>query len=105
MVAPRNRLLSLIVLVILLVSPWLVTHVTAQARDTAGPMRIVSLIPALTEMLFDIGAGKQVVGVGRYDTFPLEVRSLPRVGGLLDPDYEAILRLNPDLVLTYGSQT
>ena len=56
-------------------------------------------------MLFDIGAGRQVIGVSRYDTFPRRVMSLPRLGALLDPDYEGILRLMPDLVLTYSSQT
>ncbi len=76
----------------------------APATPTA-PIRIVSLVPALTEMLFDMGAGQQVVAVSRYDTFPADVRALPKVGGLIDPDYERILRLSPDLVLTYGSQT
>lgn len=66
--------------------------------------RIVSLVPALTEMLFAIGAGPQVVAVSSYDDFPPEARRLPRVGALLDPDVERILALRPDLVLTYGSQ-
>lgn len=78
--------------------------VGAQAPPPRRPARIISLVPALTEMLFDMGAGPQVVGVSRYDTFPPPVRALPKVGGLLDPDYEAILRLRPDLVITYGSQ-
>ena len=68
------------------------------------PQRIVSLVPALTEMLFAIGAGPQVVGVSSYDEYPPQVKSLPRVGALLDPDTERILSLTPDLVLTYGSQ-
>lgn len=67
--------------------------------------RIVSLVPALTEMLFAIGAGPQVVGVGSFDTFPPEIKALPRVGALLDPDTERILSLRPTLVVTYGSQT
>ena len=66
--------------------------------------RVVSLIPALTEMLFAVGAGSQVVGVSSYDDFPLEAKALPRVGALLDPDVERILSLRPDLVITYGSQ-
>jgi len=70
-------------------------------RDAA---RIVSLVPALTEMLFAIGAGPQVVGVSSFDTFPPEVRALPRVGALLDPDTERILTLRPTLVIVYGSQ-
>ena len=69
------------------------------------PQRIISLVPALTEMLFAIGAGPQVVAVSSYDVEPPEVRSLPAVGALVDPDTERIIALRPDLVLTYGSQT
>ena len=65
----------------------------------------MSLVPAVTEMLFAIGAGPQVVGVSSFDTFPPEVEKLPRVGALLDPDIERILSLRPDLVVVYGSQT
>jgi cobalamin transport system substrate-binding protein len=71
----------------------------------AAPARIVSLIPAITEMLFAIGAGPQVVGVGSFDTFPPEIAGLPRVGALLDPNLERILALKPDLVAVYASQT
>jgi iron complex transport system substrate-binding protein len=67
--------------------------------------RIVSLVPALTEMLFAIGAGPRVVGVSSFDEFPPDVAKLPRVGALLDPDTERILSLRPDLVIVYGSQT
>lgn len=69
------------------------------------PRRIVSLVPALTEMLFAMGAGPQVIAVSSYDQDPPEVRQLPRVGALLDPDVERILALRPDLVLVYGSQS
>jgi len=75
------------------------------ASAAAQQRRIVSLVPALTEMLFAIGAGPQVVGVGSFDKFPPEVETLPKVGALLDPDTERILSLRPTLVLTYGSQT
>ena len=74
------------------------------AQSQAGT-RIVSLVPALTEMLFVMGAGPQVVAVSSFDDFPAQVNSLPRVGALLDPDTERILALRPDLVITYGSQT
>ena len=66
--------------------------------------RIVSLVPALTEILFSIGAGDQVIAVSSFDDYPQEVLSLPRVGALLDPDTERILSLRPDLVVIYGSQ-
>ena len=56
-------------------------------------------------MLFAIGAGPQVVGVSSFDAYPPQVKALPRVGALLDPDVERILSLRPQLVITYGSQT
>ena len=74
----------------------------AAAQERA---RIVSLVPALTEMLFAIGAGPQVAGVSSFDQFPPEVRTLPRLGALLNPDTERILSLRPTLVAIYGSQT
>ena len=74
--------------------------VTAQPR----PQRIISIVPSLTETLFAIGAGPQVVGVGSFDTHPSEVATLPRVGGLIDPDMERIFSLRPDLVILHGSQ-
>lgn len=75
-----------------------------QVSAAAAPRRIVSLVPSLTEMLYAVGAGPQVVAVSSYDEFPPEVEKLPRVGALLDPNVERILSLRPDLVLTYGSQ-
>ena len=69
------------------------------------PTRIISIIPAVTEMLFAVGAGPQVVAVGSFDRYPPEVEKLERVGALLDPDLERILALKPDLVVVYGSQT
>jgi iron complex transport system substrate-binding protein len=70
----------------------------------AAPQRIVSIIPATTEMIFAMGEGARVVGVGNYDHFPAQVSGLPRVGGLLDPDVERIIALRPDLVIVYATQ-
>ena len=66
--------------------------------------RIVSLVPSATEMLYAIGAGPRMVGVGSYDSYPPEVKTLPRVGALIDPNVELILSLKPNLVVIYGSQ-
>ncbi len=71
----------------------------------ATPHRIVSLVPATTEMLFAMGAGDRVAGVSNYDRFPPEVTKLPRVGGLLDPDVERLLSLKPDLAIVYDTQS
>jgi iron complex transport system substrate-binding protein len=74
------------------------------AQNQARPSRIISLVPAVTEMLFAVGAGNEVVGVSSYDTFPQEATTRPRVGALVDPDFEKILTLRPDLVVVYGTQ-
>ena len=55
-------------------------------------------------MLFAIGAGAEVAGVSSYDRFPPEALAKPKVGALVDPDFERILSLRPDLVIVYGSQ-
>jgi iron complex transport system substrate-binding protein len=68
------------------------------------PTRIISVVPAATEILFALGAGPRVVAVSSYDHDPPEVNALPRVGALLDPDVERILSLRPDLIVVYGSQ-
>jgi iron complex transport system substrate-binding protein len=103
-VASRARKLTAFVAVALIV--FLSSAPLAQNRNTgSAPGRIVSLVPALTEMLFAIGAGPQVAAVSSYDEFPPEVKALPKVGALLDPDTERILALRPDLVVVYGSQS
>jgi iron complex transport system substrate-binding protein len=56
-------------------------------------------------MVFAIGAGDRVIAVSSYDEDPPEVKTLPRVGALLDPDVERIIAMRADLVLLYGSQT
>lgn len=68
----------------------------------AAPMRIVSLAPHATELLFAIGAGRKVVAVDRDSDFPPQVRALPRVAAYPQPDVEQLLALAPDLVVIWG---
>ncbi len=64
------------------------------------PMRIVSLVPSLTETLFALGAGPRVVAVTRYCEEPAaEVAAVPKVGGTKNPDLAAIGASTPDLVI------
>jgi iron complex transport system substrate-binding protein len=65
----------------------------------ADAMRIVSLAPSVTETLFALGAGPDVVGVSQYCDYPPQVRDLPRVGSFLTPNLEAIIALRPTLVV------
>jgi iron complex transport system substrate-binding protein len=68
-------------------------------KGRPGARRLVSLSPAITETLFEIGAGPEIVGVSDYCNFPEAARHLPRTGTALTPGYEAIVRLEPTLIL------
>ena len=68
-----------------------------------APVRIVSLNPTTTEILFAIGAGGRVVGRSVYDVFPAAATRVPSVGPALRPNVEAILAARPDLVILYAS--
>ena len=75
-----------------------VTVTLAQA-----PKRIVSLLPSLTETVCALGECAKLVGVDRYSNWPAQVVSIPKVGGGLDPNIEAIVALKPDVVLAATS--
>jgi len=64
-----------------------------------GARRIVSLSPGISETLYALGAGDQVVGLSDYSDWPPEAAAVPRVGSTLTPQYEAIARLKPTLIL------
>lgn len=71
-----------------------------------SPRRIVSLVPSLTELLFDLGVGERVVGVSRECSEPAAaLAGLPRVGRTREPDVAAVRALEPDLVLTVAEDT
>ena len=76
----------------------------APAVAAGAPHRIVSVIPAVTEMIFAMGEGARVVGVSSYDRFPPQVSNIEHIGGLIDPNIEKILSLRPDLVIVYATQ-
>lgn len=68
-------------------------------RLESAPRRVVSLAPNLTEIVFLLGQEGKLVGVTRYADYPPAAASLPRVGGIVDPDVERIVAAAPDLVL------
>ena len=65
-----------------------------------APKKIVSISPAETESLFALGLDEQVVGVSDYDDYPAAATTKPKMGGLYNPNEEAIIAAQPDLVLT-----
>jgi len=73
--------------------------VPARSAGVLPPTRIVSLVPNLTEVLFALGLDDRIVGVSSFCDYPPAANTKPRVGGVLNPDIETILALEPDLVV------
>lgn len=69
----------------------------------APAQRIVSLAPHVTEVLFAAGAGDRIVGAVAYSDYPDAARDIPRVGGYMSIDLEAVAALRPDLVIAWSS--
>ena len=68
-------------------------------RFAQPPQRVVSLLPSLAETVCELGQCARLVGVDRYSDYPASLKTLPQVGGGLDPNIEAIVALRPDVVL------
>ena len=99
---PRFFLVTAIA--ILFVASWAARGACERKIDqkrtsSAAPLRIVSLAPNITETLYALGLGDKLVGVSRFCTYPPEAQEKPKIGGLYDPNYEAIVRLRPDLIV------
>lgn len=72
------------------------------AVSDAAPRRIVSIGPNAPEILDALSVADRLVGVDTFCLLPPLVRDLPKVGGLIDPDLEKILTLQPDLIILRG---
>jgi iron complex transport system substrate-binding protein len=66
------------------------------------PKQIVSLIPSNTEILFELGLNKEIVGVSDFDNYPKEAEDKEKIGGM-EFNVEKIVSLDPDLVLAHES--
>lgn len=84
--------------------PAKATEDTSATKRERSTQRIVSMAPSITETLFALGCGDRVVGVTDFCRHPPQVRALPKVGGYINPNLEAVLRLQPDLVVAPAGQ-
>lgn len=71
----------------------------AEVTLEEAPKRIVSTSPSETEILFALGLGDRIVAVSDYDNYPAEALDKPKIGGTWDPNEEAIIAMEPDLVI------
>ena len=94
-------------LILLLVSATRLCVASRTVTDETGrsinvpdhPHRIICLVPSITDSVFSLGAGDDVVAISDYVQYPAEARKKPSVGSISDPSLETILALHPDLVL------
>jgi iron complex transport system substrate-binding protein len=77
----------------------------AGVANAAGPARVVTLAPNLTELVFAAGAGERLVGAVAFSDYPSAAKRLPVVGDALRLDLEKLLTLHPDLILAWADGT
>ncbi|MEH8200093.1 cobalamin-binding protein [Aeromonas veronii] len=73
------------------------------ALQAATPSRVVSVVPHLTELLYDIGAGDKLVAIDDASDYPAEVKTKPKVANYRSINVEALLAQKPDLILGWRS--
>jgi iron complex transport system substrate-binding protein len=74
-------------------------RVALAAGPASPPKRIVSLAPSMTEILYALGLGDNIVGVTTFCDYPEEAKKKPKIGGMSNPSLEAVISLKPDVVV------
>jgi len=69
------------------------------AQQETPPQRIISTLPSITEVLFDLELGDRIVGVSSFTEYPPEAATIDKIGGLYDINREKIISLKPDLII------
>jgi len=70
-----------------------------EVRIEKEPQKIISIAPNITDILFNLELDKKIIGRSTYCDYPSEAENVEIVGGMMDPNLEKILKLNPDLIL------
>jgi iron complex transport system substrate-binding protein len=99
-----KRLLSLLSLTVILAgscfaSRTLIDEMGRKVVVPDHPHRVICLMPTVTDTVFALGAGDDVVGISDYTKYPAAALKKPSVGDLINPSIETILSLHPDLVI------
>ncbi len=99
-----KRLLSALVLATLLAAPCFASRTLTDEMGRKvvvpdHPHRVICLMPSVTDTVYALGAGDDVVGISDFTKYPAEALSKPSIGNLINPSIETILSLHPDLVI------
>jgi ABC-type Fe3+-hydroxamate transport system, periplasmic component len=104
----RNTVFNAFLSLLFVLAVWghnALGRLSGPAAVPADPERIVSLAPSVTETLYALGMGTKVVGVTQFCVYPPDVVSKPKVAGFSEINFEAILRVRPDLVVLPNDKT
>lgn len=101
-----RRFCSLLALIAVLTAPCFASRALTDEMGRKvvvpdHPHRVICLMPSVTDTVFALGAGDDVVGVSDYTKYPAAALTKPSVGDLIKPSIETILSLHPDLVIGF----
>ncbi|WP_019029427.1 cobalamin-binding protein [Colwellia piezophila] len=91
------KLISLL-LTLLLISSSAYAQLTNQQKPT-----IIALAPHIVEMLYDVGAGEQIIGTTAFADYPEQAKAIPRIGNYVRLQLERVIELQPDLIIAWKS--
>lgn len=91
-------LLFIIIFAVIVIKPDYQDGNAPKLTNTS-PQRIISLSPSITETAFALGLDKKIIAVTDYCDYPDAANNLPKIGGFINPNLEAIVGLEPDLVI------
>ena len=74
------------------------------AQPKEAPQRVISQVPAITEILYALGQEDRIVGVSKYCRFPPDAQNKPKIGGFHDASLESIIALKPDWIALFQGQ-
>jgi len=89
--------------IILLLSMISVSVMSTFAKATADKPTIIALAPHVVEMLYDIGAGDQIIGTTSFADYPEQAKNIPIIGSYLRLQIEKVITLKPDYIIAWKS--
>ena len=93
------KLLSLVITLLLIASP---AYAEIKSKEENKPS-IIALAPHIVEMLYDVGAGAQIIGTTSFADYPEQAKKIPRIGNYVRLQLERVIELQPDLIIAWKS--
>jgi vitamin B12 transport system substrate-binding protein len=98
-----NKQMKIMIKILFLLSMFSVSVMSAFAIETANKPTIIALSPHIVEMLYDIGAGEQIIGTTSFADYPEQAKSIPIIGNYLRLQIEKVIALQPGYIIAWKS--